>query len=350
MKIGKLIGIAVAAALMPLMGSCRHEICYDHYPSMDIGFNWEREWERDYGHHHQENWDAAYHGQEYHELRPGVPEWINLIRYHSDGHTTEKYLQPSGAQFSVEEGSECSMLLYNGDTEYIVLSDVASVSDARATATSRSRASLGVVMERHPDARTTNPPDILYATYIDHVPSIKNHELRQIPAKMQPLVYTYIITYEFEHGIENVAFARGALGGMAESVYLRTGVTSEETSIILFDCDKKTNCCRAIVRSFGVPAFPDAYYGRKSQDENDKAYTLNLEVMLRNGKTLEFNYDISDQMKNQPRGGVIKVTGLRVEDEQNQSQGGFNVGVDDWGDGGEEIDLPLGNQTKVKQK
>ncbi len=336
--------IAVVLAILPMLASCRQELCYDHYPVMDIAFSWEQEWERDYGQYHLNNWDKNYYGCDYDALRPGVPEWINMINYYDDGSRSDGFLSPDGKRFRVEAGASRSMLLYNGDTEYIVLSDVASVNDARAAATTRSRArsSLEAMYVRHQNARTTNPPDILYAAFMEHVPGLKNHDVEEMSIKMQPLVYTYHITYEFEYGIHNVAIARGALGGMAESVYLRTGVTSDETAIILFDCDVKAGCCQSYVHSFGIPGFPDAYYGRTAASTADRPYTLNLEVMLRNGKTVEFNFDITDQLKNQPRGGVITVSGLRIEDDPEPEPGGIHVDVTDWDDNSELIDLPVG--------
>lgn len=350
MKTGRLNILAAMLVMLPILASCRQELCYDHYPTVDISFAWEREWERDYGQYHLNDWNADTHGYEYDALRPPVPEWINVVRYFDDGQPHERFLKPEGARLVVEAGRESSMLLYNGDTEYIVLSDVASLNEARATATSRSRsrASLAAMYEKHQNARTTNPPDVIYSAYIDNVPAFKNHDRKEMPIKMQPLVYSYLITYEFEHGIEHVALARGAIGGMAEAVYLRTGVTSEESSIILFDCDIKPQGCQANVRSFGVPGFPDIYYGRTETTTPDRPCTLNLEVMLRNGKTVEFNLDITDQMKDQPRGGVIKVSGLRIEDEQNKPASGFEVEVTEWDDSGEIIDLPIEPQPGAK--
>lgn len=338
--------IAVVLAMLPILASCRQELCYDHYPVIDVKFDWEREWERDYGQYHINDWDADRFGCDYDALRPDMPEWINMISYYDDGRKSENFMSPDGKRFIVEAGERRSVLLYNGDTEYIVLSDVASLNDARAAATSRtrSRASLEALYEKHQNSRTTNPPDILYSAYVENVPALSNHENKNMAIKMQPLVYTYHITYKFEYGLQHVALARGAIGGMAESVYLRTGVTSEESSIILFDCEKKSNCCQAQVHTFGVPAFPDIYYGRDESTMPDRPCTLNLELMLRNGKTLEFNYDVTDQIKNQPRGGVITVSGIRVEDEEDQPQSGFDVGVTDWGDESDIIDLPIGGQ------
>ncbi len=344
MKMRRFDILAVLLAMLPMLASCRQELCYDHYPTIDVNFEWEQEWERDYGEHHLGVWDVDYHGCEYDALRPGMPEWINMVNYHKDGRVSEAFLSPDGRSFIVEAGDSRSVLLYNGDTEYIVLSDVASVTDARAEASSRSRASLAAMYEAHQNSRTTNPPDILYAAFVEHVPALNNHDRHQMPIKMQPLVYTYVIRYEFEYGIEHVALARGALGGMAESVYLRTGVTSEETSIILFDCEVKSDHCRAEVHSFGVPGFPDAYYGRSAAPTQQRPYSVNLELMLNNGKTLEFNYDIADQMKNQPRGGVIVIKGIRVEDKEADNSSGFAVDVTEWDDEGEVIELPMGNQ------
>ena len=71
----------------------------------------------------------------------------------------------------------------------------------------------------------------------------------------------------------------------------------------------------------------------------DRPYTLNLEVRLKNGKTFEFNYDIADQIAKQPRGGIIRISGIRIEDDQNLSDSGFDVTVDDWGEH-EDIELP----------
>ncbi|MDE5786894.1 MAG: hypothetical protein K2H98_10210 [Duncaniella sp.] len=157
---------------------------------------------------------------------------------------------------------------------------------------------------------------------------------------MQPLVYTYVIRYEFDYGLEHIALARGALGGMAESVYLRDGKTSDNSSVILYDCEIKSYGCEAHVRSFGTPGFPDEYYGRAESGNTDRPYSLNLEILLKNGKSVEFNYDIADQMKKQPRGGVITVTGVRIEDQIGETDSGFNVDVTDWPEH-DIIDLPI---------
>ncbi len=332
---GYSISHVILIAMMSLLTSCIEPLCYDHYPTADVNFVWEAEWERDYGMDLATLWDEEGYGFGYDELRPGTPEWVHVLHYNKEGNLDQDFLGPEGGKLIVDTQKENSMLFYNGDTEYIILSDMASLPEARASASSRSRSrsSISYVLERHPDSRSTNPPDILYVAYLDKLPDIAMHEVKKLPVKMQPLVYTYVIRYEFEKGLKYVSLARGALGGMAESVYLRDGVTSDETSIILYDCDMKPFGFEAHVRSFGVPGFPDEYYGRGVRDKAERPYSLNLEVMLKNGRFHVFDFDISDQIKNQPRGGVITVSGIRIEDDEGDAPigSGFDVDVEGWG-------------------
>ncbi|MDE5608515.1 MAG: DUF5119 domain-containing protein [Muribaculaceae bacterium] len=333
--------IAVLLLAFTLLTACqRTELCYDHYPSLTLGLDWEHEWERDYGMNHSANWDAGLHGFEYDDIRPERPEWVNMVINKPDGTSGERYLTPEGGKINVDLGEGQSYLLYNGDTEYILLHDIASLNDARATATSRSRSGMTYINEHHPDARSTNSPDVLYASYVGNPPAFAVHDHHSLDVTMQPLVYTYVIRYEFEYGLEHVSLARGALAGMAESVYLRDGRTSDNTSIILYDCDIKSYGCEAHVRTFGIPGFPDEYYGRADDGAPDRPYSLNLEILLKNGKTAEFNYDIADQLRKQPRGGVITVSGLRIEDQIGETNSGFDVDVSDWPNH-DIIDLPI---------
>ncbi len=91
--------------------------------------------------------------------------------------------------------------------------------------------------------------------------------------------------------------------------------------------------------SFGTPGYlPESRVG-----DDKHVNTLNLEVNLVNGKTKEFNFDITGQLSTQPRGGKVYVSGLRIEDNESSSGSGFDVDMDDWGSN-EDIDLPVGGQ------
>lgn len=331
MKLSPVQLIALLIALTATMASCRDELCTNHFPSLDVALTWEHEWERDYGMKYSDTWDPVILGISYDDLRPGKPEWINMVCFSADGTRTESFLKDDNSSVVIDPAEGQSILFYNGDTEYIMFEDMTSLSDAKATPTSRTRATATYIMEQHPEASTTNPPDILYAAFVENIPLVANHQAFHLPVNLQPLVFTYVIRYEFEHGLEHVLQARGALGGMAKSVYLRDGHTSSDATIILYDCDVKPFGCEAHVNSFGIPGFPNEYYGRTP---SDRPYTLNLEVLLANGKVLEFNFDIADQLAAQPKGGVITVRGIRLEDDQTGpagSESGFDVDLSGWG-------------------
>jgi len=320
-----------------LVGGCRKDLCYNHYREAVVDLAWESAWERDYGMGWAAAWSETLYGRPYEALLPGTAEGVTLIDYDRAGHTSEHFLSAQGGTFIPEEG-EHDMLLYNNDTEYILFDDMASLPAARATTTTRTRGSFKAL---HAGERTVNPPDVLYGAYIERAPAVELHERSRIEATMRPLVYTYLVRYEFESGLEYVSLARGAMAGMAEEVYLRDGATSEKSVSILFDGELTSWGAVARVRSFGVPGFPDAYYRPQRDAEATKRhYALNLEVMLRNGRMKTYEFDITDQMARQPRGGVITVRGLTVAEDEIGTDSGFDVTVDDWGEF-EDIDLPI---------
>ncbi len=124
---------------------------------------------------------------------------------------------------------------------------------------------------------------------------------------------------------------------MAKSVLLNSGETSEESGTILYDCELKDYGAGALVNSFGIPAFPNVNYPTRAPIRN----SLNLEVLLKNGKMVTFDFDVTDQVQQQPHGGVIVVSGIEVKAEEgSQGSGAFDVDVNEWGDY-EDIYLPL---------
>lgn len=324
---------AVMASLvagMLTLSSCRQDLCYDHFRRSTVTLSYEREWERDYGTHWSSAWHDGIYPSPYESLRPVIPETVTMAVYPTNGEQSYQiYIQAAGAEVSLGAGPY-DFLFYNNDTEYIVINDIASLPDATATTTTRSRGSLAPL---HEGERTVSPPDVIYGAYHQAVPDVGVHGNTPIDLTLRPLVYTYVIRYEFSHGIDNVSLVRGALAGMAESVFLRDGSTGDNTATVLFDAEMTDWGALAAVRSFGVPSYPGEHYVREGE-EGDGAgdYKLNLEVLLKNGKTQTFEFDVTDQLRNQPRGGVITVSGIDVEDCEDWVDSGFDVSVDDWGE------------------
>lgn len=328
-----------------LLEACRKDLCYNHFRQAEIGIGWEYAWERDYGRDWSSHWDVEAYGMEYADLCPGTPEGVTVVVYDEAGEYNERFLKPEGGNAILSEGTH-SFLFYNNNTEYIVFNfdDMAATlrpEEVRATTTTRTRSTLKAM---HSGERTVSPPDMLYGAFAENIPGVGLHESVALPVVMRPLVYTYVIRYEFSSGLEHVALARGALAGMAEAVYLWDGRTSDEKATILFDCEKTSWGAQAIVKSFGVPSFPDRYYprAREAGEAAGHNYVLNLELRLQNGKVIELEpFDVTEQMQEQPRGGVITVRNVIVPESEFGVDSEFEIIVDDW-DEYKDIDLEFG--------
>lgn len=329
-------GALALCGLMVLAVGCRKELCYDHglhglNVRVEVQPTWECVWERDYGSGWKQTWPEEF-GCAYEELCPEEAEGIAAYVYAADGTASEYHLDGEGGHLPMSEGMH-ALLFYNDDTEYIVLNDLSSSATASATTRTRTRASF---RELHAGERTVNEPDMLYGAWLERYEAVPSSEQDVLTVELRPLVYTYLVRYEFDHGQEHVALARGALAGMAGTVYLQDGRTDDTPVTVLYDCEVTDYGVEARVATFGVPGFADDYYTRA----DGAHYGLNLEVRLHNGVMRTFEFDVTTQLATQPRGGVITVDGIEVTDEEAASDSGFQVDVGDWGEF-EDIELEL---------
>lgn len=339
----KMKNIALAGTMLlaaVLTTGCRKDLCYnhaDHAPSVktDVEINWELEWERPYDMDWKKTWNEQLMGRLYDDLRPEAATGIRTLIYREGELIAENNLPESGGRLPLNEGT-FDILFHNNDTEYVLIDNSTTAAATRATTRTVTR---GGFMELHEGERTVNQPDMLYGHYLEDYVTERTLEPINLPVLMHPLVYTYLIRYEFESGLEYVALARGALAGMAESVYLSDGHTGDEAATIMFDCELTSWGAESLVKSFGVPNYPGDHYTRT--DGTTATYAVSLDVRLKNGKIITYEFDITDQMEKQPRGGVITVTGIVVNKEDGEEgSGGFEVDVDGWGEY-QDIPLPL---------
>ncbi|MDE6652535.1 MAG: DUF5119 domain-containing protein [Paramuribaculum sp.] len=315
--------------------SCREDLCYDHFRNTAIELSYEQVWERDYGMNHSQNWDSDTHG-EYNSYCPGLPETISMHAYSQEsGESSLFFLDHKGGIAGLRSG-KCDILLYNNDTEYVVVDDNATVAEMTATTTTRSRSTLTPL---HSGERTVSPPDVLYGAYLTDMQGADPHRDTTITAVLRPLVYTYIIRYEFDEGLEFARLARGAIAGMAEKVRLKDGSTTSDRATVLFDCEQRSWGFIAKVTTFGVPSFSGEHYRDGNVVDPNLDFKLNLEVLCSNGKITTFEHDITAQVRKQPRGGVIVVKGLYLIDDDSQVDSGFDVSIDDWGEW-TDVELP----------
>jgi hypothetical protein len=250
-----------------------------------------------------------------------------MLVYNSDYNHSINNLEIHGGSVILSEGQH-SLLFYNNDTEYIVFDDLSSSVTARATTRSRNRATyIGNSYFRGNEV-TVNQPDMLFGAYVEDYYSRLSITSDTVNVTLRPFVYSYLIDFNVTKGINSVAYSRGAIAGMASSVYINNGVTSDDVVTVLFDSEVKGNSIEGIVRTFGAPSWPI----NDSSTRIAPVYAVNLELRLVDGSTLTFDYDVSDQVANQPHGGVIVIDDIELPEVENSGTAApFEVDVTEWG-------------------
>jgi len=331
-----ILKLIIAAVPLLFATGCRKELCYNHDEHslacrVSISPSYEMEWERDYGINWPATWDVARFGFGYDDLRPGMPNGVAVLVYDEGSKVAdEMHIAAGGETVRFTEGTH-RLLMFNDDTYNIIIDGMASFPTARASTRARSRASYA---QFHAAEETVGPPDMLYGYYDPHFEPERTTGTTVYNCELRPLVYTYLVRYEIEEGREYVASARGALAGMARHVFLSDGHTGDEAATVLFDCEQSDYGVEARLMSFGVPGFPDRYYDRSGWHVPDDGahYTLNLELRLTTGKSFSLDFDVSDQVALQPRGGVISVSDIRIVTNPSSGESSaFDVDVTGWG-------------------
>jgi len=335
------------AIIASALASCNNkDLCDDHWEHalryrVDYRIDWQLDWQYTYDGSidWQKDWANYDFGMTYDALRPIKPEGVRAQVY-TDGHDNEITNIPADGGIVNMTPGEHQILFYNNDTEYIVINDIHSSAQATATTRARSRATYigNSALESHEKENTVNPPDFLFGHYIKCYHAEKSQTAPIVNVAMKPLVFRYLVRYHFDYGLQYVGLGRGALAGMAGSVYLTDGHTGNDVATVLYDCEVKPWGVEATVNTFGVPNYPNPDYSRA-----DASYGLNLEVRLTNGHILSFDFDITEQIAKQPHGGVIEVGGIKIPDELGkEDSGSFDVNVGGWGEY-EDITIEFGN-------
>lgn len=336
----KAVGRSLAAmlSLIFLLCGCDHkDLCYNHpehavrYQTL-VRASYDLRWElrEPEGKDWASDWPSGY-GMEYVSLNPPMPDGLCVNAYADGAIKAERHLPPEGGVVEMVPGLN-TLLMYNDDTEFIIFNDLNNSASAKATTRTRTRAGYtGNPLNTSPSGdmeKTVTPPDMLFGYYNDAYEQLPAVNPQELAVTLKPLVFKYLVRYEFKSGAQYVGVARGAMTGMAESVFLSDGHTGDDRATVLYDCDVREWGVEAVVNTFGVPNYPNPNYTRAGE-----FYGLNLEVMLKNGKTLQFNFDVSAQVAAQPHGGVIVVSGIEIDDNTGSQGGsGFDVKVDGWGD------------------
>lgn len=354
--------------LLALTTACTHKELYmggNPAPSLVLQVDWHLEWNIKYVIDWETEWNPEWE-MDWSKVTPDEPEGVRLVTERiSDGYRQVFNLPAGGGKVTLQPDTYTA-LLHNNDTEYIVFEETDRVASVTATTRTRTRSPYS---DNNPSETTVNQPDFLFASYAEefHIEELdewvdgEEERVLVVDVPMHPVVFSYIIRFEFDRGKEYINEARGALSGMAGTVNLSDRRTLDDVVTVLYDDAEVSDYgVEAVVRSFGlcnfdpVPTdeYPDGHFytpdeetssrsGRPKADD-DTRHILTLELALKSGQVKTFEVDVTDRMREQPRGGVLLIQGLEVTPEEGEGSqtGGFEVSVDDWGNS-EDIDLPL---------
>lgn len=338
--------------ILTVLVGCRKELCYDHFHEVSLhlkvtySLDWYLPWEENW----EENWPAEW-VTDWDKILPEEPEGVRLhvFDFGNKVPVSSHNLAYKGGRVAMNRGCY-DMLLYNNDAEGILFEKMHLPHEAAATTPARTRSAY---LNRYPDEITASPPGILFAAFIpEHTletPEKEEASSSMVEVELVPRTWTYLIRYEFTSGQEYVAEAQAYLSGMAGGVNLKEGYThSDKVVTLLLDCSSSEYGIESIVRSFGLPGVSDQ---REEQRDRIDLQTLPkaaltnklvLDMKLNSGKVKTMEFDVTEQLRKQPQGGVIVVKDIVVTPEEGQGSGGsgFDGDVNDW-DGNIDIEVPI---------
>lgn len=339
----KIINLFLIAALALPIVSCRKELVYEcdepgkmPQNGVQLNLDFDLEWEYGLGYDWENSWNEVGADGEYESFRPKKPEGVAVILYEGEDNlvfSNEFHLGASGGVLSLP-GDTRAILIHNDDSEYITMNSMASPHTAFATTGASMRSVRSSLDDYHSDERVVNAPDILYSAYTEVDPSAFETG-EALSLKLVPRIYGYLIKFHIPNNNEYVAEARGSLAGMAESVYLKDGQRGTSKVTIPFDCELTSYGLGVHLWTFGVASETD-----NRAAEYTQKHDIVVDVRLKNGKILSYDFDVTDQLRYQPQGGVIFLDNLDIPDSAVKGGSGFETDVEDWGDDNN-VDLPL---------
>ena len=364
---------------------------YDVHLDLLWGVNWQTNWQYTWSQSSAEFSTPDFStSTEFGTIGYTKPELIKGTIYNVDANTGKRYssffkiFDSNGGRVSLTSGSTYDMMFYNFGTEYT--SFYQSDDYYSYTASTRMSSQASWIRTRAenefsemPDTTKTyvdyNQPDELFGTlltglHIDEDPTSYDKEydengnityIYRIDANLRPYSFIYlyqviILNNKDEKG-NRVTGAKGlTVTGLAQGVEMFTRRTFTNTisittddikpmqnhdNVVLADGETKVDNAdifAARIVTWGLPGINplENTKARTKAEELDQNF-IGIGLSLRNGYTFTVTKDITEQMHNNPAGGVITIyidandIPQDVVDQRPQSTGGgFNAHVEDW--------------------
>ena len=287
-------------------------------PDLDLlwGEDWKTEWQYD--------WDSS--DTTYGTLGYSTPEIIKGTIYNLDANTGKRYsnffklfgLKDNSA--TLPAGGKYDMLLYNTDTENIIFQ--ASDDFENYTAS---------IDTSHSSFSYMNVPGELLGAMVTGVDLSKpSSDSMKIDVELNPysiiyLIQVVILNNDDDQEMQAIGASGITITGLSQGVDLFTRKTFDKTILITTEDIKplqnhanvrledgtvveNADILAARMLTWGLPGInpmEPTKYGSKAAVVNQNF--IGIEVTLRNGRPYTVSYEITEQLRNKPAGGVLTV-------------------------------------------
>ena len=324
------------------------------------GIEWKTEW--------QYLWDESLYGPIGYTEPAGVRANVYAINEANNERSkyTTRNFNPEGGRVSLTTKALYDMMFYNNDTEYILF---ATDEATYYYATTRSNT-------RTPYTRSYshyNQPDQLFGTFIrelyvsddpdDYTIEFDRENnpiyVYKISAELTPHTFIYLCQVMLLNNLDDkgqrITGAEGiTASGLAGGVDLFTritdslnlvSITQDDVKPLLLDRDLRLpdgstavgDIFAARIMTWGLPGIDPLEEIRSRREVSPQdSIRLGIGLKLRNGAVYPVEYNVTEQMKRRPAGGVITVVidAAAIPDSiigsKPQAGGGFDASVDNW--------------------
>lgn len=332
------------------------------YWQYDIDYSWEAEWY--YG---WDSLDKDIFGDSIGYIPPSV---FNIRRYFLGNNSAAPHSSVLKNQIS---GTSFTANYEPGWYDFLVWNEVNSLDGAQAlhfdetttldyvtaytNITSAAALSKSAAAMKYPNA--FNQPEALFSAYkqgisitnniedYDYYDPVKGIYYKIIDMTLVPVTYIYLTQLIIHNNRGRVSGVTGNadLSGMARSCNVNTGVAGEDAITVHYNCRFKNNCnmkgesvdiAGGRVMTFGICNINPNRIVKAAEIRDGARHYLGIPVIFNNATDSTLVFDVTDQVRQRYKGGVITVE-LDMDTVPLPSRkggSGFDAVVKDFEDGG----------------
>ena len=333
------------------------EVYWDYQIAFGVEYDWEAEWY--YG--WDEN-DRAMFG----EIGYTSPSVFQVRRYYTG---QVPYAPHTGVIASVIEGHHFQGMYDWGFWDILLWNDIKTLDGVQSIIIDESVTLDSVYaytnqtmhVSRYNAPRYTHSfyePEPLFATYEQGIDINENLDgftfdeernvwVRTLKMVLKPITYIYLTQVILHNNKGRISSIDGTsdLSGMARSTNVNTGVAGNDAITVYFNCNLKKNCKKESelvdiiggrLMTFGICGNEANALSRASDVRDDHRHYMDVTMQFNNGMDSTFVFDVTNQVRQRYKGGVITVE-LDVDTIPIPSRSGgsgFDAVVKDFEDGG----------------